>query len=305
MSSTQTAPTTIITSPTIDTRTSGLTKKKKIGIAVGTVALIAAGYFIYDSIFFVSTDNAQIRANSVLLSARVSGYVTKVNVEENQKVKAGEILAEIDQKDFTARTSQSKSEMEGLAARARDAQTNARRLQELFTAGAVTGQQRDSAVANATNLQRQLDASRSGVDLTQNALSDTQIRAPSDGVIAKRGAEVGMLATPGTPLFGFVSSESRWIMANFKETDLKKIKLGNEVDIDVDAISQKKYHGIVESLSPSTGATFSLIPQDNATGNFTKVVQRVPVRVRFEGLTPEDIDLLKAGLSADVKVHVK
>lgn len=280
-------------------------KKKKIIIVVVIVAVIAVAYFIYRSIFYVSTDNAQIKANSVILSAKASGFVTKVNVVENQKVKEGDILAEIDAKDYQSKTSQSKAEMEGLAARARDAQTNARRLRELFAAGAVTSQQLDSSVATAIDLQRRLDASRSGVDLSQSALSDTQIRAPSDGVIARRAAEVGMLAAPGLPLFGFVSSESRWVMANFKETDLKKILIGNDVDISVDAVPGKKFHGTVESLSPATGATFSLIPQDNATGNFTKVVQRVPVRVKFMGLSAEDIDLLKAGLSVEVRVHRK
>lgn len=282
-----------------------LSKKKKIIFVVLTVVVIAATYFIYENIFYVSTDNAQIKAHSVILSAKASGFVTKVNVIENQKVKEGDILAEIDAKDYESKSSQSKAEMQGLAARARDALTNARRLRELFSAGAVTSQQLDTATATAIDLQRRLDASRSGVDLSQSALSDTQIRAPSDGVIARRAAEVGMLAAPGLPLFGFVSSESRWVMANFKETDLKKIHIGNAVDITVDAIPGKKFRGTVESLSPSTGATFSLIPQDNATGNFTKVVQRVPVRVKLEDLSAEDIDKLIAGLSVDVRVHAK
>ena len=240
-----------------------------------------------------------------MLSAKVNGFVTKVNVDENQKVKAGEVLAELDAKDYDAKSSAATNEMEGLAARAKDAETNAKRVRELFSAGAVTRQQLDSANASATELQNRLEALKSQVALSQYAVNDTQVRAPSDGVIARRSAEVGMLATPGVPLFGFVSSDSRWVVANFKETDLPDLKIGAEAEVKVDAIDGRKFHGVVESMSPATGATFSLIPQDNATGNFTKVVQRVPVRIRLDGLTPEDIDLLKSGLSCEVKVRSK
>ena len=280
-------------------------RKKTVLIALVTVAALVAGYLTYESIFYVSTDNAQIRGYATLLSSKVNGFITKVNVEENQKVKAGEVLAVIDAKDYDAKTSAAQNEMEGLAARAKDAETNAKRVRELFAAGAVTRQQLDSANASATELRNRLEALKSQVELTQYALNDTQIHAPSDGVIARRSAEVGMLATPGAPLFGFVSSESRWVVANFKETDLKDLRVGAEAEVSVDAIGGRKYHGVVESMSPATGATFSLIPQDNATGNFTKVVQRVPVRIRLEGLTPEDIDLLRNGLSCDVKVRAK
>lgn len=280
-------------------------KKKKILTGIAALAAVGVLYFAYEEIFFVSTDNAQIRGNATLLSAKVNGFITKVNVEENQKVKAGDILAVIDAKDYDAKSSAATNEMEGLAARAKDAQTNAKRVKELFAAGAVTRQQLDSATASATELQNRLEALKSQVELSQYAVNDTQVRAPSDGVVARRSAEVGMLASPGIPLFGFVSSESRWVVANFKETDLKKLKIGAEADVSVDAIGGRKFHGVVESLSPATGSTFSLIPQDNATGNFTKVVQRVPVRIRLEGLNAEDIDALRSGLSADVKVHAK
>ncbi|MBS1961999.1 MAG: HlyD family secretion protein [Bdellovibrionales bacterium] len=289
----------------VKTEAAPVSKKKKILTGLAAVAVVGLLYFTYEEIFFVSTDNAQIRGNATLLSAKVNGFITKVNVEENQKVKAGEVLAVIDAKDYDAKSSAATNEMEGLAARAKDAQTNAKRVKELFAAGAVTRQQLDSATASATELENRLEALKSQVELSQYAVNDTQVRAPSDGVIARRSAEVGMLASPGIPLFGFVSSESRWVVANFKETDLKKLKIGAEAEISVDAIGGRKFHGVVESLSPATGSTFSLIPQDNATGNFTKVVQRVPVRIRLEGLNAEDIDALKSGLSADVKVHAK
>ena len=131
------------------------------------------------------------------------------------------------------------------------------------------------------------------------------IKAPSDGVIAKTSAEIGELATTGVPLIGFIGSESRWITANFKETEIKDIKIGSRVDINIDALPNKKFAGEVESISPSTGATFTLLPPDNATGNFTKVVQRVPIRVKFTNISVEEFENIRAGLSAEVKVHIR
>jgi membrane fusion protein (multidrug efflux system) len=114
-----------------------------------------------------------------------------------------------------------------------------------------------------------------------------------------------MLANPGTPLVGFVSSESRWVVANFKETDLPRLKIGQAVEISVDAVSGKSFKGEIESFYPSTGAIFALLPPDNATGNFTKVVQRVPTRIKLNNLSSDDIDLLKAGLSVIAEVRLR
>ena len=280
-------------------------KKKLMLRVVGGLAGFAAIYFIYCTVFYVSTDNAQVQANTVILASRVSGYIDKVNVEEGQKVKAGDILAHIDAKDYQSRTNQSENELGATSARVHDAELNYQRIESLYKSGAVSLQQRDSALANFQELSRRTKALQASLDVTKNSLGDTSIRAPSDGVIAKKSAEIGMLASPGMPLFGFVSSETRWITANFKETDLNRLKVGQHVSIDVDAISGRSFEGEIESFNPSTGAIFSLLPPDNATGNFTKVVQRVPTRIKFKNLKSEDIDLLRAGLSAVVDVRVK
>ena len=126
-----------------------------------------------------------------------------------------------------------------------------------------------------------------------------------DGFIAKKSVEIGQLIAPGIPLIGFVGAEERWVIANFKETEIDKIHVGNEAHVDVDAIPQKTFKGKVVSLSAATGATFSLLPPDNATGNFTKVVQRIPVKIALENLSDQDIAELRAGLSAEVKVRKK
>jgi len=279
-------------------------KKQKILRIVGSIAAIAVIYFVYDFIFYINTDNAQIQANTVILTARVSGFVTKVNVEEGQKVKAGDVLVELDAKDYQSRASQSQYDVASVQAKAHDAGLSYQRIQKLFEQGAVSLQQRDSALATYQELSRKQKALEAQEDVSKNGVTDTLIRAPSDGIIARKSAEVGMLANPGAPLIGFVSSSSRWVVANFKETDLHRLKIGQKVKVSVDAISDRDFQGEVENFYPSTGAVFSLLPPDNATGNFTKVVQRVPVRIKLDQITPEDVDLLKAGLSVEVAVRV-
>ncbi len=281
-----------------------MNKKKRAFIAIGALIGGIALYMIFDNIFFVSTDNAQVDGNTALLTSRISGFVAKVNVEEGQSVKAGDILVEIDSKDYRSLTHQSESEFGSVQARLHDAETNYKRIQNLYDQGAVSLQQRDSAYATFQELSKKVKGLEAQVQISQNGLNDTALRAPSDGIIAKKAAEVGMLANPGTPLIGFVSNEARVITANFKETDLDRLKIGQKVSISVDAISGKTYHGKILRFNPSTGAVFSLLPPDNATGNFTKIVQRVPARISIEDLTPEDIDLLKIGLSVEVSVRV-
>ena len=144
-----------------------------------------------------------------------------------------------------------------------------------------------------------------GYALANLNLEYTKITAPSDGKVGKRSFEVGMLASPGQPLLGFVEGNERWVVANIKETDMALVTEGKKASITVDAVPGKEFEGVIESISPTTGATFSLLPPDNATGNFTKVVQHVPVRIKLLNLTEKDSDRLQAGLSAEVKVRVR
>lgn len=279
--------------------------RKRIMIVFGVIALLGALYFVYQYLFYVKTDNAQIQADTVMIASKVPGYVQKVNVIENQHVKESEILAEIDSRDYENALAQAEAEVASMEARARDAQRSFERVSRLFKSGAVSQQQFDTAQTTARETARRLQAAQAQLAQAKLNLENTKIRAPSEGTIARKSAEDGMLASAGTPLFGFVSSKGRWVVANFKETELEDIKPGRPVDVEVDALPGRDYHGVVESISPATGATFTLLPPDNATGNFTKVVQRVPVRIRLENLSPEDINLLRAGLSAEVKVHVR
>lgn len=280
-------------------------RKKKILRAISGVAALVVIYAVWYHFTFVSTDNAQVQANTVLLAPKVSGFITKVNVIENQKVKKGEVLAEIDSRDYENSLAASESEMVSAQAQQTDAEKIYGRLRDLVRKGAVSKQQFDTAEANFRAASAKLKAAAAQVEQTKLNLEFTKITAPSNGVIARKSAEVGMLAAVGNPLFGFVSSEERWIVANFKETEIPDITPGRPAKITVDAIPGRAFEGVVQSLSPSTGATFTLLPPDNATGNFTKVVQRVPVRIKLTNLSPEDIDRLGAGLSADVTVKIR
>jgi membrane fusion protein (multidrug efflux system) len=280
-----------------------MSKRNKILSGLAVVAVLIIGYFLYEHIAFVATDNAQIEAHAVMLAPKVAGYVADVKVVEGQKVKKGDILVQIDERDYQNTLKQVTSDLSSMEARRKDAERNSKRLAELYSKGAVSQQQYETSSASFQDLRAKYDAASAQLAQAQLNLENTRIKAPSDGFIAKKAVEVGQLASPGVPLIGFVDSEERWVAANFKETEVEAIRIGAKVDIDVDAISTRDFHGTVVSISSATGATFTLLPPDNATGNFTKVVQRVPVKIKFENVDEKDIEALKAGLSVSVKVH--
>ncbi len=150
-------------------------------------------------------------------------------------------------------------------------------------------------VAEANVLQKQKD-----IDYAKLQLSYTKIYAPISGVISKNSLQPGQLIQPGQPLMSIVQNKTIWVTANFKETQMEGIQVNNEVDIKIDAYPDLKIKGLVESTSAATGAKFSLIPPDNASGNYVKVVQRVPVRIKI--LPSDESDKLKPGLSVNVEV---
>lgn len=276
--------------------------KKVLGI-IGVVVVLVVSYLTYEHFMFVKTDNAQIEAHTVMLAAKVSGFITKVNVEEGQTVKAGDVLVEIDPRDYQNSLTQAKAQLTSVEAKMKDAERTFGRISDLYKKEAVSQQQYDQSSTTFSEVRSSHDAISAQVAQSELNLSNTKIVAPMAGFVARKSAEVGQLAAPGVALVGFVGAEDRWITANFKETEIEGIKKGAKVDIAIDAIGGRKFTGLVESISASTGARFTLLPPDNATGNFTKVVQRVPVRIKFENLTADDIQVLRAGLSADVSVH--
>jgi len=279
-------------------------QKKKIALGVVGLVLLVAVYLIYQGMTYVTTDNAMIQGHSSMVSSKVGGVVLEVLANENQKVKAGQVLVRLDRREFENAVKTAESDLGSLQARMNDAQTNYRRITELFKERAVSRQQFDSAEATYKDVAKRYTAVQAQLDTARLNYDYSEIKAPADGMIARRAVEAGMVIPPGQALFGFVADHERWVIANFKETELSDVKPGSKAWIEVDALSGE-FHGEVESISPSTGATFTLLPPDNATGNFTKVVQRVPVRIKLTDLTPEQIDLLRVGLSVEVKVRTR
>lgn len=277
-------------------------KKTLLGVVVSG-AVLGGLYMIYERIMYVSTDNAQVEAHTVMLAPKVTGYVTKVNVLEGQKVKAGEVLVEIDERDFQNALRQFRGELASIEARKKDAEKNFKRVSELYAKEAVSPQQYDQNLSTVTELRSKFEAVSAQVAQAELNLENSKVKAPTDGFIARKSVDEGQLAAAGVPLIGFVGAHERWITANFKETDLHGIRPGSDVDVYVDALPGAHFKGEVTSLSAATGATFTLLPPDNATGNFTKVVQRVPVRISMKDLSDEEAESLRAGLSAYVKVR--
>jgi membrane fusion protein, multidrug efflux system len=286
----------------------------------------------------VSTDNAQVDGHIVPVLPKVGGYVVEVRVDENQSVKAGDTLVVLDDRDFRARLAQTDADLAALLAtvssRTRvgqaeaavaQAQANASkaradlaRVEPLAAQNIVSQQQLDAARAAAAAAEAQLAqaqamlvgadarvaAARASRDQAALQLSYTRIVTPSAGVVSKKAVELGQLVQPGQPLMTVVPLADVWVTANLKETETADVTPGDSADITVDAYKGMHVRGHVESLSPATGAKFSLLPPDNATGNFTKVVQRIPVRIHLDSpMDPEHP--LRPGMSvvATIKTH--
>jgi membrane fusion protein (multidrug efflux system) len=289
--------------PSLKERIKKMSLPKKIGMLAVILVLIGAGaYFAYEQYKYDGTDDAYVQAYSTQIAPKVSGIVTHVLVIENQGVKAGQILMQIDRSDYVAALRDAEASRGSLEAQYRNAERDYLRMKMLIRSKAISQQQFDRAESNFLNLERQTKAAEARAQEARLNLEYTSVRAPGDGMIARRSIDIGMYAAAGTAVLGFVPNDERWVDANYKETQLPSIVPGRPAEVTVDAIPGKTYEGVVESISPATGATFTLLPPDNATGNFTKVVQRIPVRIRLKNLTPKDLALLQAGLSAEVSI---
>ncbi|HEV2486147.1 MAG TPA: HlyD family secretion protein [Terracidiphilus sp.] len=378
-------------------------------VVVVIVALAAVGIW-WRSTFSEDTDDAQVNGHLIQVSSRIAGQVLKVDVQENQVVKAGDMIAELDPSDYQvavenaeaalasaeanaaaanvavpiaavntgsnltsagadvsgtqAGVAQAEKQLESAKARVEQAQANSTKAQAdlerykpLVEKDVISKQQWDAAVAAADAAKAALaDASASeqaaadgirvahereaqaqaGLKYAQTGpqqvaaqsarakqalaqvkqaqaqldqaklnLSYTKIVAPAAGIITRKSVEINQNVSTGQNLLTLVSLEDLWVTANFKETQLRRMSAGQTVEITVDSTG-KKYHGKVTQIGGATGSVLSLFPPENATGNYVKVVQRVPVRVDFTDLASEDPDhQLRPGLSVEPKVRVK
>jgi len=268
----------------------------------------------------VKIDDKDYRVKLEQAQAAETGANANINVGESQ----------IYTND--ANSASARAQVESAAARLDKTSKDFQRYANLIKDGSITQQQYDQAkadldVAQATYraaqdqykaaeeqvgaTKNQLNVTHTGVsqkqvdvDYAKLQLSYTVVKSPSSGITSKKNIQVGQLVQAGQTLFSIVNDSSIYITANFKETQLDKIHNGQKVDIDVDAYPELKLTGSVYNFSPATGAKFSLLPPDNATGNFVKVVQRIPVKIKING-SKEDMDKLRPGMSVSVSVIYK
>lgn len=340
---------------------------RRLMLPVGAVAI--AGAFVWlaalrwnawvGSASSQVTDDAYVRAHISRLSARVSGQVVIVAVDDFQRVRGGDLLVEVDQEDYAAAVAQAeasvsaaKAALDNLdnqielqyatiaqaeaarqASTAHEVQTKQEeeRQQSLIATNSGTRQKLEQAVAdharaqadvkastafiamqrhqigvlNGTKQQRSADLLGAQAALTSAKLklSYTRIVAPFDGLVSERQVQPGDYVNVGSNLISVVPIPNVFVIANYKETQLTRVKTGQRVDLSVDTFPDHILRGRVERIAPASGSQFALLPPDNATGNFTKVVERIPVRVKFDAGQPL-VDRLLPGMSVVTRIHV-
>lgn len=387
-------------------------RRKIILFAVLALLIVGGGLFYWHSTFTETTDDAQVDGDLYQVSSRVTGQVIKVNVEDNQKVQAGDLLLEIDPKDYqvaleqaqanlasaqasalqanvnvpitdittattittsgydvqgaTAAVAQAQKEAQAAEARVAQARANATKAQldvdrytPLVEKDVISKQQFDAAVAAAAaNKAAVLEAEASviaqqsavtqAIQKLSNAksqaaqsvktgpdqvraqqakanaaladvkqaqakvdqavlnLSYTRVTAPTSGIVNKKNVQIGTNVSIGQDLMTIIPLTNLWVTANFKETQLERMRPGQSVTLKVDALGGRKFHGKVTQIGGATGSRLSLFPPENATGNYVKVVQRIPVRIDFTDLQEENQDFaLRPGFSVTPIVSVK
>jgi len=327
-----------------------------------TFALFAGNWWFTEGRWIESTDNAYVQGDITVVSPRIDGEITAVLVTDNQRVRAGDPLVELDPADWHARAAQAqaavaeaRASVTTLQAQIAQQRTNltamaasranaaaerdrtahdAERSSALQVRGWASQQANDLAVTEsrkadamlnlsiaqeaAANDQivvltaqlRQAEARELGAEaqmaLAQNNVGYTVIRAPFDGIVGNRAAEVGKHVAPGTQLLALAPPPDQlFVVANFKETQLRDMRAGQKVRLIPDIDPNAAVDGVVDSLAPATGALFSLLPPENATGNFTKVVQRIPVKLRIDPAQAERSGWLRSGLSVTAEVDTR
>jgi len=262
--------------------------KKPALIVAGVIIAIAVVFYAYDAFTHEETDDAYVTGHLHYVAPRINGVVTKVLVDDNQQVKEGQVLVELDPMENLAIVAATKANLD-------TAQSNLDRLQPLIASHAIAPEDVDKA-------RNTRDVDLAQYDLARLQIEYSTIKAPGTGYIGRKNVEVGNRLASGQTLMVVVEPDL-WVVGNFKETQLAHMQAGQPVRINIDSIPGKIFEGTVQSFSPATGNEFALLPADNSTGNFTKIVQRVPVKVVFDRESIRGYEeRIRAGESAIVKV---
>jgi membrane fusion protein (multidrug efflux system) len=266
---------------------SGKDKKRSLfqrpSVILATAALVIAGigyggFAMFHSFTHETTDDAFIDVHFVSVAPKISGRVAVVHVDDNQLVKKGDVLVEIDPRDFQVALAQAKANLAKDKAAQIRADVNEKRAQDLFTKKVMSAQERDTNVAAADSSKGSVQADEAAVEQAELNLGYAKITASIDGYVTKEAVTVGDYLQVGQALMSLVPPRV-WVIANFKETQLRGMRPGQPATISVDAYAGLKLQGHVDSIQAGSGAAFSLLPPENATGNYVKVVQRVPVKI--------------------------
>lgn len=352
-------------------------KNKRFAIVFGILVLVGG---TYGAIKYMhaqkheETDDAQVESLISPVIPRASGYIKEVRVSDNQRVKKGDTLLILDDRDYAIKVEEAEAALASAQSNATvagagvpvinanvysseanistvDAQIEAAkvnvwrasqdftRYENLIKDHSITQQQYEQALAAKQTAERQLEVLKAQkqsaarqtaamsrqksvsegqvsvanaaikqrmaeLDAARLNLSYTVVTAAVDGQVSKVNLQPGQLLQAGQALFNIVPGDSKWIVANFKETQMTKMKIGQKVSVTVDAYPDHEFEARVTSFSPATGAKFSLLPPDNASGNFVKVVQRIPVKIEFTNAGDERLKQLRAGMNVAVDVHL-
>ncbi|WP_369048378.1 HlyD family secretion protein [Tenacibaculum sp. UWU-22] len=358
-------------------------QKKKINkkfIAILTVIILIGGsygaYKIIHSLSHEETDDAQIETHLSPIIPHVGGYVVKVYVKDNNRVKKGDTLFTLDKKDYLVALEQAAANLAtaesglivaeasissykanekviGSQVQTADnavevakiqlwrASQDFDRYENLYKNHSITTQQYEQALATKEQAEKQLEIAKNKVNTSSSQnmaansqtqiskkqidvakakvesaqalydaaklnLSYTVVRASIDGQLSSVKLQEGQFVQPGQSLFYLVDTNKKWVVANFKETQLTKMKVGQKVQIKVDAFPDLVFNGVIDTFSPATGSKFSLLPPDNATGNFVKTIQRLPVKITFtQDNDSNQLNQLRSGMNVEVDVHLK
>lgn len=351
-------------------------KNKTFAIVLGVLVIAGTAFGITKYIHgqhHEETDDAQVEGDISPIIPKVPGYVERLLVDDNSVVKKGDTLVILDDRDLALKVLQAEAALENARAslaavkagystsqenvlsskstldasdanveiakvKARRAEQDFKRYEELIKTKSITQQQYEQAEADKDAALKQLEVAKrqreasyretsarkaqstvsdrnialaetvvkerqADLEFARLQLSYSYILAPSAGVVSRKNVQPGQYVQAGQSLFALVTEKQKWVVANFKETQLDKMRPGQVVEIDVDAFPHDTFLGKIESISPATGAKFALLPADNASGNFVKVVQRVPVKIILTE-APEKTSLLRAGMNVIVDVHL-
>jgi membrane fusion protein (multidrug efflux system) len=341
-------------------------KKSKKQILINILLIAVAASFLswgvstyFDLNSDLYTNDAHIEEYINPVNTRIPGYIKEVRFNEHQKVKKGDTLVLIDDREYKIQVEQAEAaymaakaskmvtassvntvqsglsttdaNIEAAKARVWNAEQNYRRYENLLREGAATQQQFDQVktdyetlLAQTKALQEQRATTRLStvetstrisvneaeikrthalLDFAKLNLSYTVITAPYDGVTGRRTIQEGQLAQAGQTLLSYVRNDSTWVVANYKETQVTKLGIGQKVKLKVDGFGSKEFDGVVSAIAQATGSKFSAVPTDNSTGNFIKVQQRVPVKIEFSTnqKNGELVKLLRAGMNVEVR----